>query len=78
MAKPTITFLGKKKKLSLSIDQESVNIYIDNGPTKDPTHVVYWHLDEVKEDENVAISIANAINLYHTKPQELINVLGLK
>ena len=78
MSKPIVTIKGKKKKLSLSIDQESVNIYVDNGPTKDPLHVVYWHLDEVKEDENVAISIANAINLYHTKPQELINVLGLK
>lgn len=78
MKNPTITFLGKKKKLSLSIDQESVGIYIEQGQTKDPIHVVYWHLDEVKEDENVAISIANAINLYHTKPQELINVLGLQ
>lgn len=78
MAKPTVIFQGKKKKLSIDIDQESVNIYIDNGPTKDPTHVVYWHLDEVKEDESVAISIANAVHLYHTKPQELINKLGYK
>jgi len=78
MSKPIVTIQGKKKKLSLSIDQESVNIYVDNGPTKEPLHVVYWHLDEVKEDENVAISIANAINLYHTKPQQLINLLGLK
>ena len=78
MSKPIVTIQGKKKKLSLSIDQESVNIYVDNGPTKEPLHVVYWLLDEVKEDENVAISIANAINLYHTKPQQLINLLGLK
>jgi hypothetical protein len=65
------------KNLKLSIDSESVNIYIDNGDDKEPTHVVYWHIDEVEEDSNVAISIANAINLYHTNPKELLNKLGL-
>ena len=57
-------------------DSESVNIYIDNGDDKEPTHIVYWHLDEVEEDASVAISIANAINLYHTNPKELLNKLG--
>lgn len=64
------------KNLKLSIDSESVNIYFDNGDDKEPTHVVYWHLDEVEEDSSVAISIANAINLYHTNPKELLNKLG--
>lgn len=64
------------KNLKLSIDSESVNIYFDNGDDKEPTHVVYWHLDEVEEDASVAISIANAINLYHTNPKELVNKLG--
>ena len=64
------------KNLKLSIDSESVNIYFDNGDNKEPTHVVYWHIDEVEEDSNVAISIANAINLYHTNPKELLNKLG--
>lgn len=65
-------------KLKLSIDSESVNIYIDNGEIKDPTHVCYWHLDEVKEDENVAISIANAIDLFYRNPKELLSRLGIK
>lgn len=60
------------KKLKLSIDNESVNIYLDNGSDQEPTHIVYWHLDEVEEDANVAISIANAIDLYYRNPKELI------
>ena len=64
------------KNLKLSIDSQSVNIYFDNGDDKDPTHVVYWHIEEVEEDSNVAISMANAINLYHTNPKELLNKLG--
>jgi hypothetical protein len=64
------------KNLKLSIDSESVNIYIDNGDDKEPTHIVYWHLDEVEEDASVAISIANAINLYHTNPKRLLTMLG--
>jgi hypothetical protein len=34
------------KNLKLAIDDESVNIYIDNGDDEEPIHVVYWHLDE--------------------------------
>lgn len=60
--------------LKLSIDGESVNIYIDKGEDKDPIHIVYWHLDEVEEDANVAISIANAIHLYYTDPRELVKL----
>ena len=63
--------------LKLAIDSESVNIYIDNGEGEEPTHVVYWHLDEVEEDASVAISIANAIDLYHSDTYELFSVLGL-
>lgn len=76
MSKKKVTFKGQQVELSIAIDSESVNIYIDNGEQEEPTHVVYWHLDEVKEDENVAISIANAVHLFHTNPQELINRLG--
>lgn len=65
-------------KLKLSIDNVSVNIYIDNGDTKEPTHVCYWHLDEVEEDANVAISIANAIDLFYRNPKELLIKLGIK
>lgn len=59
--------------LVLMIDIESITIYLPDEPS---LPVVYWHLDEVKEDENVAISIANAINLYHTNKIELLEKLG--
>ena len=64
--------------LKLSIDSESVNIYIDNGDEREPTHIVYWHLDEVEEDANVAISIANAIHLYYTDREELFKRISIK
>jgi len=64
-------------KLLLKIDQESVNIYINHGEGKEPTEVVYWHIDEVKEDASVALSMANAINLFHTNPAELFKIRGL-
>ena len=59
--------------LVLMIDIESVTIYLPSNPD---LPIVYWHLDEVAEDENVAISIANAINLYHTDREELLEKLG--
>jgi hypothetical protein len=63
------------KKLKLSIDNESVNIYIENGDDADPTHIVYWHTDEVKEDENIAIYMAKAIELFYTNPKKLIELI---
>lgn len=78
MKQSTAFINGVKQKLELSIDNESVNIYVDNGEYKEPLHIVYWHLEEVEEDANVAISIANAIHLYHTNPQLLIDKLGLR
>jgi hypothetical protein len=68
---------GKTKRLSLSIDSESVNVYIDNGATKEPLQVCYWHIDEVIEDGEVAVPMINAVHLYHTNPQELIDRLKL-
>ena len=62
-------------KMELSIDNESVDIYIDNGDTREPSHICYWHLDEVEEDSSVTISIANAINLFHTNKLKLIETL---
>lgn len=66
------------KDLQLSIDNESVNIYFEppDGKT-DPLHVVYWHLDEVEEDASVAISIANAIQLFYTNPAELLKRISV-
>ncbi len=63
------------EEMKLAIDDESVNIYIVNGVDKDVTNVCYWHLDEVAEDSDVAISIANAINLFHTDKLKLVETL---
>ena len=64
------------EELKLTIDQESVNIYIDNGEDKEPTHICYWHIEEWEEDSEVAISIFNAIQLYYTKPKKLLKLLN--
>ena len=61
----------------LTIDQESVNIFIDNGENKEPTHICYWHIEEWEEDPTVVISIANAIQLFYTNKKELLNRLEL-
>ena len=65
------------KNLKLSIDSESVNIYIDNGKDKEPSHVVYWHEDEWIEDpETVTLAVIQAINLFYTDKKELLKKLG--
>ena len=64
-------------KLKLSIDNESVNIYIDNGQDKQPEHLFYWHIEEWEEDSSVVISILNAINLFYTDKQKLLNISPL-
>ena len=61
--------------LVLMIDIESITIYLPSNPD---LPIVYWHLDEVAEDENVAISMVNAVNLYHTDREELLERLGYK
>ena len=67
-----------EENLKLSIDNESVNIYIDNGEDKEPTNVVYWHEDEWIEDgESVTPAIIQAVNLFYTDKKELLNRVGL-
>jgi hypothetical protein len=63
--------------LKLAIDEESVNIYIDNGENEEPTHLAYWHIDEwIEDSETVTMSIINAVNLFHTDKKELLKKLG--
>lgn len=64
------------RPLKLTIDNESVNIYIDNGDGKEPTHIAYWHADECEEDGTVMCSVATAIQYYYTDPQKLLETLG--
>lgn len=63
------------QNLKLDITKESVNIYLDNGDNEEPTHICYWHLDEVEEDATVMISIARAIDLFYRNPTELLQRL---
>lgn len=67
----------KLERMKLSIDGESVGIYIDNGEDEEPTHVVYWHIEEVEEDADVAIAMVNAVNLFHTNKKELLQKIGM-
>jgi hypothetical protein len=75
MSKITIDDITSHMKLA--IDQESVNIYIDEGDDVEPTHIVYWHEDEWLEDsEMVTPAIIQAINLFHTDKKLLLEKLG--
>jgi hypothetical protein len=65
------------ENIKLAIDNESVNIYFDNGYDKEPTHICYWHIDEWEEDSEVAIAIFKAIELFYTDKIELLNRLKL-
>ena len=64
------------KNIKLVIDNESVNIYYDNGDDKEPIHICYWHIDEWEEDSDVAIAIFKAIELFYTNKIELLNRLN--
>ena len=55
---------------NLEINTDSILITI-NGK-----EIVSWHEDEWQEDPTIIVSIANAINLYHTNKNELIKLLG--
>lgn len=77
-----LPFLENKKNklndnLKLSIDGESINIYIDNGENKEPTHVVYWHEDEwIENPKKVTPAIIEAINLFYTNKKKLLTDKG--
>ena len=59
----------------LSIDNESVSIYIDNG--EQPIHVAYWHFEEWEEDaETVVPAMLTAIDLFHRDKELLLKTLG--
>jgi hypothetical protein len=57
-------FKSHLRKLKLSIDIDSVNIYVELG-SRDPIHIAYWVIDEWEEDAEVAISIFRAIELFY-------------
>ena len=64
--------------LKLAIDSESINIYIDNGDDKEPTHVVYWHEDEWLENPDMVVpAILRAIDLFVHDPKKLLETLNI-
>lgn len=66
--------MNKYVNLKIAIDNESVDIYIETGG--EPVHVVYWHMEEFLEDAESSVPAAlNAVKLYYTDPDELINRL---
>jgi hypothetical protein len=64
------------KDLKLDLDSESITIYI-HRENEEHIPIVYWHIEEVEEDANVAISMLYAMQLFYTNPQELIDRLKL-
>jgi hypothetical protein len=64
------------RKLKLSIDIDSVNIYVELGSRVDPIHIAYWVIDEWEEDAEVAISIFRAIELFYIDKKELLKNIG--
>jgi len=63
--------MNKYVNFKIAIDGESVNVYIETGG--EPIHIVYWTLDEWIEDAESSVPAAiNAVHLYHTNPDELI------
>lgn len=62
--------------LKLSFDSGSVDIYVDNGEDNEPTSLIYWISDEWTEDNEVILSVFNAIQLYHTDKVKLLELVG--
>jgi len=68
--------MSKYINLKLAIDSESVNIYIETGG--EPIHLAYWTLDEWIEDAESSVpATINAVHLFHTSQDMLIEKLGL-
>ena len=65
-------------KLVLTIDAESVAIYIDNGEDEEPTHVAYWYFEEWEEDAELVVpAMLKAIDLFYRDKKLLLEILGI-
>lgn len=58
----------KAEKMRLVIDEESVGIYIGDD------EFVRWNLDEVRDDESVALVMAKAVELFYTDKTKLLKL----
>lgn len=65
------------ENLKIDIDNESLHIYLADNEGEVLSSVCYWHIDEVKEDEEVAITMATAVQLYYTNPKKLVSILAI-
>jgi len=70
--------MTKIKNLKLARDSESLNIYVDNGDDKDPTHICYWYFEEWEEDAELVVpAMLVAMELFYTDQFQLVNTLGM-
>jgi hypothetical protein len=62
--------------MKMTIDSESVNIYVDKGES-DYIHVAYWYFEEWEEDaETVVPAMLTAIDLFNNNKELLLKTLG--
>jgi hypothetical protein len=52
------------RKLKLSIDIDSVNIYVELGSRVDPIHIAYWVIDEWEEDASCYNQYSGLLNCF--------------
>lgn len=65
-------------KLVLDIDTESVGIGFYEGEEDLSPYIpiCYWHLEEVLEDAEVALTMCRAVQLYYSDKELLLTKLG--
>jgi len=64
--------------MKLSRDDESLEIYIDEGDDRDPIQICYWYFEEWEEDaETVVPAMLKAMELFYTDKEELLERLNL-
>jgi hypothetical protein len=61
--------------LKIDIDPESLHIFLADEKGENILTICYWHLEEVEEDSSVCISMLNAVQLFYTDKQKLIDLL---
>lgn len=65
------------QRLKLSIDDSSVEVYVDNGSDVEPKNICYWNSDEWEEDpETVVPAMLGAISLFNKNKKLLVETLG--
>jgi hypothetical protein len=56
--------------MKIKFTDESISIHQNNN-----AEIVYWHIDEWKDNPEIVFSIANAIKLALTNPNKLLKLI---